>query len=152
VNSQQLSEELRQADTPEMRRRRAIIGLSLVGMASMAAVSLLQTGIVEHLPDPPIDGFNSDQTNLSDVAYQFDVPDGTLALASFVLTVPLVATGGRDRHPWLALATAGKAVVDAVGAGEYFWQMLSGKQEWCSYCITGAAASFGILVLALPDA
>jgi hypothetical protein len=76
VNSQQIREDLRQADTAEMWRRRAIIGLSLVGMASMGAVSLLQTGIVEHLPDPPIDGFDSDQTNLSDVAYQFGVPDG----------------------------------------------------------------------------
>jgi hypothetical protein len=94
----------------------------------------------------------STETNLSDVAYQFGVPDGTLALASFALTVPLAAAGGRDRPSWLALATAGKAVVDALAAGEYFWQMLSGKQKWCSYCITGAAASFGILALALPDA
>ena len=68
MNAQQLRHDLRQADDAEMRRRRAIIGLSLVGMATMTLVSLLQTGIVRHLPDPPVGDFHSDETNLSDTA------------------------------------------------------------------------------------
>ena len=138
-----------------MRRRRAIIGLSLVGMAAMTPVSLLQTGIVRHLPDPPVGDFHSDETNLSDTAYKRGVPDGTLALASLAANLLLAAWGGQDRarqQPEVGLLAAGKALADAIGAGGYFWQMLSGKEPWCPYCVTGALANFGILALALPDA
>lgn len=155
MDLQQLRHDLRQADDSAMLRRRAIIGLSLVGMAAMTPVSLLQTGIIGHLPDPPLPNFHSDEVNLSDVAYQLGVPDGTLALASLAANLPLAAWGGRDRpreRPWVSLLAAGKAVADAVGAGRYFWQMASGKEPWCPYCITGAIANFGILALALPEA
>jgi hypothetical protein len=155
MSTQQLRHDLRQADDAEMRRRRAVIGLSLVGMAAMTPVSLLQTGIVRHLPDLPLDDFNSDKANLSDTAYRFGVPDGTLALASLAANLPLAAWGGRDRarrQPRVALLAAAKALADAIGAGGYFWQMASGKEPWCPYCITGALANFGILALALPDA
>src|SRR5579884_4254961 len=97
MNAQQIRRELRNDPSVELRRRRAIIGLSLVGMAAMAPVSLLQTGVVRHLPDPPIDGFHSDEANLSDPAYRFGVPDGTVALASMAANLPLAAWGGRDR-------------------------------------------------------
>lgn len=50
-----------------MQRRHCVIGLSLTGVAAMTAVSLLQTGILEHLPDPP-EGFDSDKVNTSTVA------------------------------------------------------------------------------------
>jgi hypothetical protein len=155
MDVQQLRRDLRQGDDPEMRRRRAIIGVSLVGAAAMTPVSLLQTGLVEHLPDPPLESFRSDETNLSDDAYQFGVPDGTLALASLAANVPLAAWGGRERarkHPWVSLLAAGKALADAVGAGGYFWKMASGKTPWCPWCITGAIANFSILALALPEA
>lgn len=155
MNSQQLRHDLRQGTSPEMERRRAIIGLSLAGMAAMTPVSLLQTGIVRHLPDPPVRGFNSDRANLSDTAYKLGVPDGTLALASLAANIPLAAWGDADRaraRPWLPVAAAGKALADAVGAGWYFWQMLSGKQPWCAYCITAAVANFGVLALTLPEA
>ena len=155
MDPQQLRHDLREGDTDDLRRRRAIIGLSVVGMAAMAPVSLLQTGLVRHLPDPPLPGFHSDEANLSETAYQFGVPDGTLALASLAANVPLAAWGGRERareRPWVALAAAGKALVDALGAAGYFYQMASGKEPWCPYCITGAVANFSILALTLPEA
>jgi hypothetical protein len=43
-------QELQQGETPSLKRRRAIIGLSLIGIGAMAAVSLLQTRIVKDLP------------------------------------------------------------------------------------------------------
>jgi uncharacterized membrane protein len=150
-----LRHDLRTGASAAMRRRRAIIGLSLAGMAAMAPVSLLQTGVVEHLPDPPVGPFHSDQANLSEVAYQLGLPDGTLALASLAANVPLAAWGGEDRaqqQPLAPLAAAGKALVDAIGAASYFWQMASGKQPWCPYCITGAIANFAILALSVPEA
>lgn len=47
---QQLCRELQQGDGPDLKRRRRIIQLSLIGMGAMTALSLLQTGIVKHLP------------------------------------------------------------------------------------------------------
>lgn len=155
MDTARLRHDLREADDSDMRHRRMIIGLSLVGMAAMTPVSLLQTGIVKHLPDPPVGDFHSDAANLSDPAYKLGVPDGTLALASLAANLPLAASGGQDRarhRPWTSLLAAGKALVDAVGAAGYFWQMLAGKEPWCPYCITAAIANFSILALSLPEA
>jgi len=152
---QQLRRELQHGETDDLRRRRAIIGLSLIGMASMAAVSLLQTGIVKHLPDPPLRSFDSDKVNASDTAYQLGVPDGTLSLASLAANVPLAAFGGAERageQPLVPLVAAGKAAVEAVIAGWYFYQMPAKEKKWCGYCIVGALANFGIFALTLPEA
>ena len=155
VDPSELREELQQNHSEGLRRRRTVIGLSLLGMASMAAVSLLQTGIVRHLPDPPIEGFDSDKVNSSEEAYQFGVPDGTLSLASLAANVPLAALGGADRahsHPWVSLTAAAKAAVEAVGASWYFYQMPAKEKAWCGYCVVGALANLGILAMTLPEA
>lgn len=153
--TRRLTRELTEGDTADLQRRRAVVGLSLVGMASMAAVSLLQTGVVTHLPDPPLRGFDSDKVNLSTTAYQFGLPDGPVSLASFAVNVPLAALGGADRAdraPWVPLLAAGKAAVEAVAAGWYFAQMPTKEKAWCGYCIVGALASWGVLALTLPEA
>src|SRR5579884_4379121 len=155
MNAQQIRRELRNDPSVELRRRRAIIGLSLVGMAAMPPVCVLQTGLVRHLPDLPVRGVDSDGANLSDTAYRLGIPDGTLALASLAANIPVAAWGGAERareQPWLSLGAAAKAVGDAVGAGSYFWQMLTGREPWCPYCITAALAIFGIAGLTLAEA
>ena len=152
---QQLRAELHQGETDDLRRRRAIIGLSLIGTGAMALVSLLQTGIVRHLPDPPLESFNSDKVNSSDTAYMLGVPDGTLSLASLAANLPLAAFGGADRarqQPLIPLVAAGKAAVEAAVAGWYFYQMPAKEKAWYAYCITGAWANFGIFALTLPEA
>ena len=152
---QRLRRELQRGDTPDFWRRRGIIGLSLVGMAAMTAVSLFQTGVVKHLPDPPLDGFDSDKVNSSDTAYMLGVPDGTLSLASLAANVPLAAFGGADRvleRPLVPLIAAGKAAVEAVVASWYFYQMPTKEKAWCGYCIVGALANVGIFALTLPEA
>lgn len=141
--------------SPDLRRRRWIVGTSLVGMASMAAVSLLQTGIIRHLPDPPIRGFHSDKVNLGRTAFQFGAPDGTFAMASLAANLPIAALGGADRtkrKPWIPLVAAGKAAVDAAAGMWYFVQMPTKEKAWCGYCILGAAANLAILALTLPEA
>ncbi len=152
---QQLRQELQREDSPNLWRRRAIIGLSLVGMTAMAAVSLFQTGIVKHLPDPPIDGFNSDKVNSSDTAYMLGVPDGTVSLASLAANIPLAAFGGENRaqeKPFIPVIAAGKAVIEAAVAAWYFYQMPAKEKAWCGYCIVGALCNFGIAALTLPEA
>jgi hypothetical protein len=59
LTPQQLRQQLQREDAPDLKRRRDIIAWSLVGMATMAAVTLLQTGIVKHLPDPQFGNFDS---------------------------------------------------------------------------------------------
>lgn len=152
---QQLREELKNGGSGDLRRRRAIIGCSLVGMASMAAVTLLQTGIVKHLPDPPLESFDSDKVNSSDTAYSLGAPDGTLSLAGLAVNVPLAAFGGEDRAqemPVVPVVAAAKAAVEALAAGWFFYQMPAKEKKWCGYCITGALANVAIFALTLPEA
>jgi uncharacterized membrane protein len=152
---QRLREELQNSERSDVNLRRAVIGLSLLGIGAMTAVSLFQTGIVKQLPDPPIDGFDSDKVNSSDTAYALGVPDGTLSLASLAANIPLAAFGGENRaeeQPLIPLAIAAKASVEAVVAGWYFYQMPTKEKAWCGYCILGAAANFGIAALTLAEA
>lgn len=155
MNPQDLRQELQEGETDDLQRRRAIIGLSVVGMAAMGAVSLLQTGMIKHLPDPPIKGFHSDKVNSSDTAYQFGAPDGTMSLAGFAANIPIAAFGGENRaseQPWVPLLAAGKAVLEAAVAAWYFYQMPAKEKAWCGYCITGALCNWGIAALALSEA
>ena len=48
-----LSRELRLQTGPDLRRRRWVFGLSLIGTAAAQIVSLLQMGLTQRLPDPP---------------------------------------------------------------------------------------------------
>ena len=137
-----------------MNLRRAIIGTSVAGMAAMVPVSMLQTGLVHHLPDPPIKEFHSDAANSSLIAYRFGVPDGTTAVASFALNLPIAAFGGADRartKPLIPLIAAGKAAIDAATSAWYFNEMRRGK-KWCPYCILGAISSLTVFLLTLPEA
>lgn len=155
MDPQQLREDLVHGESEDLRRRRAIIGLSFLGMAAMGVVTLLQTGIVRHLPDPPLGNFCSDKVNCSLDAYHFGAPDGTMGVASFAANLPIAAFGGQDRartQPWAPLLAAGKAIVDGAIAGYYFYLMPAKEKAWCPYCITGALASLGILALTLPEA
>lgn len=150
-----LMTELQRSDNLDMRRRRRIILTSLVGLVSMGAVSLLQTGIVKHLPDPDLPGFDSDKVNSSDTAYALGVPDGTLSLMGFAANIPIAAAAGVNRateKPWISLAAAMKAGVEAAAALWYFYQMPAKEKAWCGYCITGTAASLTVFALTVPEA
>ena len=47
----QLSEELRTATSPELKRRRIALGLSFAGAAIGGVVAAYQTGLLKRLPD-----------------------------------------------------------------------------------------------------
>jgi uncharacterized membrane protein len=155
LETQKLRRELQESDSSEMNLRRAIIGLSLLGMGAMTAVTLLQTGIVKHLPDPPIKDFDSDKVNSSDTAYALGVPDGTLSLAGLAANIPLAAFGGENRAeemPLVPLVAAAKSSIEAAAAAWYFYQMPAKEEKWCGYCIVGAMANVGIAALTLIEA
>jgi uncharacterized membrane protein len=152
--ARQLRRDLQRGDTTSIKLRRAIIGTSVVGMAAMVPVTALQTGIVRHLPDPPIKGFHSDAANSSLIAYRFGAPDGSMAVASFAANIPLAAFGRADRTtttPLVPLIAAGKAAIDLAGSAWYFNEMRRGK-KWCPYCLVGAISSLAAFVLTVPEA
>lgn len=154
-DTQQLRRELQKGTSDSLKKRRGIIALSLLGIGAMTAVTLLQTGIVKHLPDPPLPDFDSDKVNSSDTAYAMGVPDGAVSLASLAANIPLASFGGEDRTetmPLVPIAAAAKATVEAVVAGWYFYQMPTKEKKWCGYCIVGAAANVGIAALSFYEA
>jgi uncharacterized membrane protein len=151
----ELRSQLRNSIDRDLRLRRAIIVTSLLGMTSMAAVSLLQTGVVKHLPDPPLHNFDSDKVNSSDTAYALGTPDGTLSLAGLAVNLPLAGFGGNsraERTPYVPIAAAVKSGIEAVAAAWYFYQMPTKEKKWCGYCIAGAVANATIFALTLPEA
>ena len=138
-----------------MRLRRAIVASSLVGMGSMAIVSMFQTGIIRHLPDPPLESFHSDKVNSSSTAYGYGMPDGPITLGMHAANLALAAAGppGRARErPWLPLLAAGFAGAQAAVAAKYlFHQMPKVDRAWCGYCITDALAHFATFAFTLPE-
>ena len=126
LTPQQLRQQLQEGETSDLRRRRCVIGLSLVGMGCMTAVTLLQTGIVKHLPDPPMGNLDLDRVNSSDTAYRLGGPDGSVSLASLAANIPIAAFGGANpvqTKPWVPLVAALKAAGEAMAASWYFYQM-----------------------------
>ena len=152
----QLSRELREDDTPELRARRTLVTLSLVGTLAAQIVSLYQIGIIKRLPDLPFPPFDSNKVNASDYAYKrFQVPDAFLMLASYSTTALLAGMGGKDRfktQKWLPILTLGKVVLDVLTAIEL------GREEWkdnkalCAYCQGATLASLVSLFVAWPEA
>src|SRR6185437_10634749 len=126
MDARTLRNQLQHSNNGFLPHRRALIGASLIGMASMTAVSLLQAGLVKHLPDPPLRSFDSDKVNSSEMAYQLGIPDGTLSLGSLAFNILLAAAGAEDRYekaPWLPIAAGAKAILEGLVTVAYFLDM-----------------------------
>lgn len=136
-------------------RRRAIVALSLAGASNMGLIAAHQLGIVRHLPDPPIRGFNADRVTTSSAAYPFGIPDATIAVGALALNVVLACAGGARRarrSPWLPVAAAAHAGVQAAAAAVYFTLMPTKVKAWCAYCLFGAAINISVFALTIPEA
>lgn len=152
----QLSLELRYGKSPDLNRRRWIIGLSLLGVAAGQIVSLYQTGIIHHLPDPPVGPFDSDKVDASDYGYKrLDTPDALPMIVTYGLTACLAGAGGLHRaskQPAIPVAMGLKTLFDTVTT------LKLGQEEWkenkalCFYCQVASVASVASLALALPEA
>lgn len=153
----ELCEGLQTDGSAEMRNRRAITLVSLLGIASMAIVTLKQTGIVKHLPDPPVDTphFDSDKVNSTSEAYGYGMPDGPLTLAMHGISLAIAAAGPPERYEkrgWLPLLATAFALPQAAVAAKYlFYQMPKVDKAWCPYCVTDALVHFATLALTVPE-
>ena len=151
----QLSRELREGQSPDLTNRRWIVGLSLLGAAAGQIVGLYQTGIIKHLPDPPIPIFDSDKVDASDYAYKrAQTPDALIMVVTYGITAALAGAGGMRRAetmPWLPLAMGAKALFDvgtAVKLAQEEWQ---DNKALCAYCQAATVASVASVALALPE-
>ncbi|MEW6492338.1 MAG: vitamin K epoxide reductase family protein [Cyanobacteriota bacterium] len=156
MEPQQLSQELRQGKNPHMSRRRAIIGLSMLGGSMGQLVTLYQTGIVSHLPDPPgQELFDADRVDASNYAYnKFNSPDGPIMVANYAITAWLAAAGGLNRarlNPLLPIAMGIKLVLDGVTNVELAREEWSENKAFCEYCQVATVCSIASIVLAVPE-
>jgi uncharacterized membrane protein len=139
-----------------MRLRRAAAATALVGIATMAATTLLQLGILDKLPELPFRGFDTRKVNLSDEAYSWGGPDSPINILAHALSLTLAAIGPPDRarsQPALPLLAAAVELPQALIAAKYlFHQMPYVDRAWCPYCILDALTHFANLALVLPEA
>jgi len=151
-----LSRELRLGTGPDLRRRRWILGLSLLGTLMAQVVTLFQMGLVRRLPDPPVGPFDSSRVDASDYAYRrLQMPDGALMLLTYATTAMLAAAGGHDRarrNPALPLALAAKTGWDTMSCLRLAREEWGENRAFCVYCQTATLASATSLALALPEA
>lgn len=129
--------------------------LSCVGAANMTLGALRQLGVIGHLPDPPIRGFDSNAVIMSRAAFVLGVPDAPVAVAGLLANVPLSLIGGGARareRPWVPIAIAAKAVVEVSVAAWYLVMMRTRVDAWCAYCLVGASLYVAIAFLAAREA
>jgi len=154
--AERVSEDLRRRTNPHLRRRRRQTVLILAGAGAMGVISLYQTGVLRHLPDPPLPGMDSDRVDASGEAYEtLKTPDSALALASYGATLALVGMGGADRaseQPIVPLLAAAKLAVDGAGAAWLTAEQVSKHRALCFYCLVASAALWAALPQALPEA
>jgi hypothetical protein len=144
-----LRRDLRNSNAPEMLLRRAIVGASLIGTACMAITTMFQMGMFKHLKDLPLEDFDSDRVNASDLAYSWGLPDSPLSIGSHAAAIALAATGGVDRahdQPLVPLAASAAALPAAATAARYlFHDMPVTEKGWCPWCIVDALAHIAVL-------
>jgi uncharacterized membrane protein len=149
----ELSRELRTSETPSLSRRRGVIGLSLTASAAMGIIAMYQTGLIKHLPEPPLRFFDADRVDASDEAYsRFATPDALLGLGSYAMTAGLAAMGGRDRARWISLAMTAKVAFDAANAARLTIVQWKHFRAWCFWCLIAAGATFAMVPLVIPEA
>jgi hypothetical protein len=156
MEPEKLSRELRKGKGRFLTLRRGVVGLAFVSVNAMGVVALYQTGIIEHLPELPLPGLDADKVDASAEAYKyFATPDGVIGLGSYAITMGLAAMGGQDRateQPWIPLALAAKALVDAAQAGRLTVSQWTKHRAFCSWCLLAAGATFATVPLVMPEA
>ncbi|MBD2260097.1 vitamin K epoxide reductase family protein [Pseudanabaena sp. FACHB-2040] len=155
MDPQQLSRELREGTSPDLQRRRQIIGLSMLGATMGQLVSLYQTGIIKHLPDPPVSIFDADKVDSSEYAYKrLDTPDGLMMVTTYALTAWLAGAGGEDRaktQPLLPIAMGAKLLLDIATNVKLASEEWQENKALCEYCQLASLASLASFAIALPE-
>ncbi len=156
MRPEELSRQLREGSHEFLARRRKVAGLALTAAGSMGLISLYQLGVIKHLPDPPLPGFDSDKVDAAPEAYSwFQTPDGPIGLGSYAATLGLAAMGGENRaaeRPLIPLALAAKVALDALQAGKLTVDQVKDHRALCVWCLVAAGATFAAVPQVIPEA
>jgi hypothetical protein len=151
-----LSEALRATKDATMRRRRGVIGLSLAAAGSMGLIGLYQSGVIRHIPEPPLPALDADKVDASAEAFErFQVGDAFLGFVSYGVTMTLAAMGPPRRavqQPWLPLALAAKVAFDVAMAAKLTVDQWTKHKAFCFWCLAAAAATFATAPLVVNEA
>jgi hypothetical protein len=131
---------------------RAVRALSLLSAANMTAVGLRQLGIIAHLPDPPIAGFDADHVTADRAAWLFGLPDAPIEAMSALANLPLARLSLRygERAPWLPLLLGAKTLGEAAIGWWYFEHMRRDVGAWCAYCVLQTTTNTALAITMLP--
>ena len=151
-----VSDDLRRGAGELLDRRRRLAGLSLGSIVAFVGVTAYQTGVVRHLPEPPLPFLDADAVDASGEAYQrLKVPDGALGIASSAATLVLIGMGDGRRavdRPWLPLAMAAKVIVDALGGLFLTAEQATKHRRFCGWCLAATGAYLAMVPQVLPEA
>lgn len=120
----------------------ALTGCGLA-IASLVPVALFQGEVIDRLPDPPGEVFDSERVTLSKVAHPLGVPDSYLGLASYGTTLGLVLLA--DRSVVARRLLGAKLVGDAAFAAFNVVRQVVSFRKVCSWC-TGTALATALIV------
>jgi hypothetical protein len=133
-----------------------MVGASIVGMGSLSVIAFYQIGLIPHLPDPPLPGFDADKVHGSAMAYSMlAVPDAVIGLGSYAVTAILAAMGSPDRattQPWIPLLSAGKVAFDLLQVARLSWNELTEQQALSIWSLVTAAATGTTALLVASEA
>lgn len=152
---EKIRNELRDANSSSLKRRRKIGVLSAIGMVDFAVISLYQMGVIRHLPDPPSWVFDSDKVNASEKAYSMHLPDGTTGASMYAANLMLASFGGSartGRGNWPTALLGLTVAASAVGALDYLRDMIFKEKRACPYCLLGAAVNLAMVPLVWKEA
>lgn len=117
-----------------------------VAIACLIPVAARQLGLVDSLPDPPGEIWDSDGITGSAHAHPLGIPDGLLGLGSYGTTLTLLLAArssgaARRMLPWKLAADGALAGFNAVVQVVTF-------RKLCSWCMGTAAATAGMVFFA----
>ena len=120
----------------------AVTGCCLA-LATLLPVALYQSELIDHLPDPPGDVFDSDKITSSKMAHPLGMPDSYAGLASYGATLALVLLSGKSRSAERLLGA--KLLGDAGLAGFNVVRQVGSFGKLCGWC-TGTALATALVV------
>ena len=156
VAAEAVSDDLRRGAGELLDRRRRLAGLSLGSIAAFGVVAAYQTGLIRHLPEPPIPLLGADAVDASGEAYQqLKTPDAALGILSSALTLVLIGMGDRRRaqdRPWVPLAMAAKVGFDALGGLFLTAEQATKHRRFCGWCLAATGAYLAMVPQVVPEA
>lgn len=138
-----------------LARRRKLVALSVAGLADFNAIALLQSGIVNRLPDIPYPIFDTNGINKSKTSFAMGVPDSIISSVMFAMKMALATAGGGEkasRKPIFDVLLGVVSLGHALGAVKLTYKMFFKQKKICIYCLTGAALILSSLAVITPTA